>query len=88
MVEYPRDTWVCLGTPIYTLKFWGEEALGKSKKRKIDLGKLTFEEPEYYRPSTDGPLEDISVDLRVIRELSTTHHLYMALSYYETYLED
>lgn len=87
-MEYLKDTWVCPGTFIYPLKVWGEGALGKIKKRKINLVKSTCEEPESCRPSIAGPFEEIGIYLRAIRELvsglaqgtenpSTTHHSYV-----------
>ncbi|KAF3656950.1 hypothetical protein FXO38_13905 [Capsicum annuum] len=96
VVEYPDDTWVSPGTPIYHLKIQGEGAPGKRKKRKIDLGKSTVEESESYRPSTFKPLEDIGIDIRFINELvsglpqglgdpSTRQHSYVSCSDYDKY---
>lgn len=42
VVEYPRDTWVFPGIPIYPLKIQGESASGKRKKRKNGLVKSTL----------------------------------------------
>lgn len=99
VVEYPRDTWVSPETSIYPLKIWVEGALGKYKKKKIDLGKSTCEDPKSYRPDRADLFEEIGIDLNFIREFVwglpkgsgepfTTHHSYVAQSDYEKYLKD
>lgn len=88
VVQYLEDTWVYPNTPIYRLKIRGEGAPGKSKKRKINLGKLTEDVTESCSPSTADPFDEISVDLRAIKKLvaglpqrsgesSTTRHSYI-----------
>ncbi|KAF3634188.1 hypothetical protein FXO37_26620 [Capsicum annuum] len=97
VVEYFRDTWVHPRALIYPLKILGEGASGKSKKKKIELGKLTCEDIESCRSSTASPFEQIGVDLRMIREYvlrftqgsegsTTTLHLYVVQRDYEMYL--
>lgn len=99
MKKYVIDTWVHLRPRIFLLKIQGKGDPGQSKRRKIDLGKLIIEESESCRPSTTGNLEDIGVDIRVIKELvprlpkgprepPTRRHSYVSHSEYEKYQED
>lgn len=69
VVEYHEDTWVLPCTPIYPLKIWCEGASINSKKRKIDLGKSTYEKTKSCRTSTTSLFEEDSIDLRAIRDL-------------------
>ncbi|KAF3673771.1 hypothetical protein FXO38_05511 [Capsicum annuum] len=69
VVVYPGDTWVYPGTPIYSLKIQGEGAPGKNKKRKINIRKSIIEDSESSRPSTTNPFDDISNEIRTIKDL-------------------
>ncbi|KAF3623054.1 hypothetical protein FXO37_32057 [Capsicum annuum] len=97
--EYPHDTWVWSKTLIYSLKSRVEDAPGKTKKRKIDLGKSIHKDIDSCRPSTSSPFEEISIEIRAIRELvsgcplgprvsSTAGHSYVAQTNYERFLAD
>ncbi|KAF3628348.1 60S ribosomal protein L23 [Capsicum annuum] len=77
----------------------GEEALCKSKKRKIDLSKSIDKDVGSYRPYISASFEEISVKMMTIRELmsglpigpggsSTTCYSYVAQTDYERVLED
>ncbi|KAF3629475.1 hypothetical protein FXO38_27664 [Capsicum annuum] len=81
------------------LKIRGEGVPGHSKKRKVNSGKPTAEEPEFCRPSAAGPLEDIGIDIRAIMELvsglpqgtgesSSWRHSYVSFSDYEKYKKE
>lgn len=67
--EYPTDTYVKLNPHISTLKISVEGIHGQRKKKKVDLGKLKAKGFNSCRLSIVVPLEDISMDIRVIREL-------------------
>lgn len=67
--EYLRDTWVNPRTTIYPLKIRGEDVHGKRKKRMIDLGKSIDKDADSCRPSIIGPLEEILMEMRKIKEL-------------------
>lgn len=97
--EYIRDTWVLQKNPIYPLKIREESALGKSKKRKINLGKSTDEDIDSCRTSIIGLFKEISIDMGAIRELvsrlptglgapSISCHSYVAQTHYEWFLVD
>lgn len=69
VVEYLDDTWVHSETLIYPFKIWGKGEPSKRKKINVDLVKSTVEGSGSCRSSTDGPLENIGVDINVIKEL-------------------
>ncbi|KAF3655452.1 hypothetical protein FXO37_15941 [Capsicum annuum] len=89
----------CTQRPIYPLKIWGEGAPGKSKKRKINLGKSIDEDRGPCGTSIIGLFKKILVEMGVIKELvdglpqgpaesSTTNHSYFSQYNYEKYLND
>ncbi|KAF3650944.1 hypothetical protein FXO37_18235 [Capsicum annuum] len=54
------DTLISPKTPIYPLKIQKKSALGKTKKRKVDLEKLMKDYMHSCRPSSAGLFEDLS----------------------------
>lgn len=66
--DYPADTWVQPKTHIFPLKIQGDGAHHQSK-RKINLGKSTQEDTDFYRPSSANPIDEISGEIWVINEL-------------------
>lgn len=96
---FPKNSWVSPKTLSYLLKIRGEGVLGKSNKRKVDLGRSVDDNVNSCRQSVIGPIDEISVKMRAIKELvskppqepeesSTIGHSYIAWSDYEKFLED
>lgn len=67
--EFQKISWVSPKTPNYPLKIREERALRKSKKRKVDLGRLVEDDVGSYRPSIVGPFYEISDEMRTTKEL-------------------
>lgn len=67
--EYAVDTWVHPSPRIFPLNMQGDCAPSQSKNRKVDFGNSIAEDLDSCRPSTTGPLEDIDVDIKAIKEL-------------------
>lgn len=95
---FPKDGWASPKTPIYPLNIREEGALRRINKRKVDLERSVEDDVDSYRPSTAGPIDEISFDMRVIKELvskfpqglgesSTNGHSYVARSNYEKLLK-
>ncbi|KAF3612871.1 hypothetical protein FXO38_36569 [Capsicum annuum] len=93
------DTGVHPGPRIFPLKFRGEGDLGQGKKRKMDSKKSSQHDMGSCRPSSVNPLDNISGQIREVRELvsrlpqgpgepSTTRHSYMTPSDYDIYCEE
>lgn len=54
--EYLGDNWTILKTTTYPLKMHDEGIASKSKKMKIDLGKLVDNDINSCRPTLEGPI--------------------------------
>lgn len=58
--EHLDDIWVTPKTLIYSLMIWGEGALGKSKKSKVELSRSMADDMDSSRTSSAGPFEERS----------------------------
>lgn len=67
--EEPKDNWVSLRAPIFSLKARGEGTTRKSKRQKVDFGKSMSIKESSTRPLMVGPFESLANELRVVQHL-------------------
>lgn len=64
--EHGDDNWVIQNTQIYPLKMRDKGMTSKSKKRKINWGKLVLKDFDFYRPSFMGPFKVLIDELCMV----------------------